>query len=626
MSDAKVRPYTGEKSYIFISYSHKDMEQVLPILRHMEKKGYRIWYDEGIDPGTEWDEIIAAHIDACGYFIALISQNYLDSSNCKDELHYARDTEKKRLLVYLENIELPSGMRMRLSRLQNIHKYAYSKDEDFYDKLFTAEDINECKEQAAPETVSGEEPVVVVPEEPVITEAAELEIAVAEVVEEEETEKNSEHEEPGVNWAEILKYKVSRGKVTITGLKDWKKTELIIPEMIEGNPVTKIAEGAFNELHWDVDIERVELPDSIIAIGDEAFKDCKRLKSITISKGVKKLPYAVFSGCTELAEVKILGKLSKIEKDAFEDCISLKEIEFPKGVTTIENCAFSGCGIWDDKDLKGIDNLYYSENGRTATIEGIKKKNIVELIIPDYADWRKVTEICCGAFSGCANIEKVILPDSLKCIRSYAFSRCSALTDINLPDGLEEIGAEAFEGCDNLSVLELPSSVVRVGKDIHKNVVRKEAVVEKSTAIGSVANECAGKCSGFRPTGPANKIIDKTDGVDWDKIFGYTIENNEITITRLRDRTLIHVTVPSSINGYPVKCVGDLGESYVLESIKFSEGITTITGSFYRFWNLKYIEFPDSLVNIRRGTFNGTPWLKEQQKISPLVVVNGTLI
>ena len=116
-------PYKGTEPYIFISYSHINQLQALKIVERLQKEGYRVWYDEGIDPGTEWDDNIAEHVLACGYFVALISENYLASENCKDELNLAREENKQRLLVYLEDVTLPAGMRMRLNRLQAIHKY-----------------------------------------------------------------------------------------------------------------------------------------------------------------------------------------------------------------------------------------------------------------------------------------------------------------------------------------------------------------------------------------------------------------------------------------------------------------------------------------------------------------------
>lgn len=140
-------PYKGQKPYIFISYSHKDSDIVFEIIKRLQSSKYRVWYDEGIDSGTEWDENIASHIDDCGYFVAFISNNYLVSSNCKDELNYARDLEKPKLLVYLEDVLLPGGMRMRLSRIQAIHKYKYSTDERFFQKLLETKELCCCREE-----------------------------------------------------------------------------------------------------------------------------------------------------------------------------------------------------------------------------------------------------------------------------------------------------------------------------------------------------------------------------------------------------------------------------------------------------------------------------------------------
>ena len=137
-------PYDGKENFIFISYSHRDTDRVMPIVKRLSDKGFRVWYDMGIDPGTEWDENIAEHIGDCGYFIAFMSENYLGSNNCKDELNYARDLEKDRLIIYLEEVTLPRGMAMRVNRLQSIFKYTYSNEEMFYDKLYTSNNINSC--------------------------------------------------------------------------------------------------------------------------------------------------------------------------------------------------------------------------------------------------------------------------------------------------------------------------------------------------------------------------------------------------------------------------------------------------------------------------------------------------
>lgn len=139
-------PYQGDCPYIFVSYSHKNASKVLPVIEQLQTNHYRVWYDEGIDPGTEWDENIAQHVEQCGFFIAFLSPEYLSSSNCRDELNYARDLDKNRLLVYLSDVELPGGMSMRLSRLQAIHMYTYANQETFLQKLFMAPGIDRCLE------------------------------------------------------------------------------------------------------------------------------------------------------------------------------------------------------------------------------------------------------------------------------------------------------------------------------------------------------------------------------------------------------------------------------------------------------------------------------------------------
>lgn len=135
------------KPYIFVSYSHRDTEKVVGIMDRLREEGYNVWYDGGIDPGTEWDENIAKHVKECTYFIAFISQGYIGSDNCKDELNYSRDLDKDRLLVYLEDVDLPDGMAMRMNRIQAIwwNKYDASNIDEAYKKLFTTRGIERAK-------------------------------------------------------------------------------------------------------------------------------------------------------------------------------------------------------------------------------------------------------------------------------------------------------------------------------------------------------------------------------------------------------------------------------------------------------------------------------------------------
>ncbi|MCR5005285.1 MAG: TIR domain-containing protein [Clostridiales bacterium] len=150
--ESKARPqsftvtaYNGTEPFIFVSYAHRNSDKVVPIIAKIQADGYRVWFDEGIDPGTEWDTNIANHVRGCSLMLAFMSKEYLASENCKDELNFARDLSKNRILIYLEDVELPDGMAMRLNRLQAIHQYKYEDQKDFYEKLYNSPDLQSLR-------------------------------------------------------------------------------------------------------------------------------------------------------------------------------------------------------------------------------------------------------------------------------------------------------------------------------------------------------------------------------------------------------------------------------------------------------------------------------------------------
>ena len=142
--DSRLSPYRGEAPYLFLSYSHRNADAAAEAIRWLKAAGFRVWYDEGVIPATEWDENIAQAIENCDYLIALISEAYLSSSNCLDELNYARDRNIPLLLIYLEDVSLPSGLAMRLGRLLAIHRYRYDNPAAFYGKVVRAKGIGIC--------------------------------------------------------------------------------------------------------------------------------------------------------------------------------------------------------------------------------------------------------------------------------------------------------------------------------------------------------------------------------------------------------------------------------------------------------------------------------------------------
>ena len=153
--------YQGHEPYIFISYSHSDSDAALKIIKALSEAGFRVWYDNGIEAGTEWPEYIAERLMSCGVVIALMSKNAQDSHNCRREIHFALELKKELLVVYLEEVALSPGMRLQLSALQAMFRYKHQNEEDFLSRLCAATLLQSCKNPEEPPRQSPASPPAV---------------------------------------------------------------------------------------------------------------------------------------------------------------------------------------------------------------------------------------------------------------------------------------------------------------------------------------------------------------------------------------------------------------------------------------------------------------------------------
>ena len=136
--------YEGEKPFIFISYSHQDIERVVRLIRRLQSEGFRIWYDSGIQAGAEWPEEVATHIKNCGCVLSLLSKNSTKSRHFKEEFNYAHHLQKPILVAYLEKCELTPGVEMRVVSQQCIDCEHCENDEDLIQQIAQAKILLSC--------------------------------------------------------------------------------------------------------------------------------------------------------------------------------------------------------------------------------------------------------------------------------------------------------------------------------------------------------------------------------------------------------------------------------------------------------------------------------------------------
>ena len=130
--------YKGAEPYIFISYAHKNSDVVFPHITRLHNEGFRIWYDEGIDPGADWSDEIAQALVNAAVFLVFISDASVNSHNVRKEIVFAIDQRKYMVCVFVEETQLPSGLKMQLGNIQALLEPRFPDKEKFYKRLFGA--------------------------------------------------------------------------------------------------------------------------------------------------------------------------------------------------------------------------------------------------------------------------------------------------------------------------------------------------------------------------------------------------------------------------------------------------------------------------------------------------------
>ena len=230
------------------------------------------------------------------------------------------------------------------------------------------------------------------------------------------------------------------GSVTITGIKGGAQEspsgELKIPESIDGVTVRAIAPGAFRGYER---LTSVEIPPSVVSIGEDAFRDCAQLSSVLIPASVKEIGRYAFVGTGEL-KVKIQNGVTEIWTGAFCACHGLVSVDIPPSVKRIGPYAFAYCEGLKSFEIPSTVSIIDQYAFTSCT-------GLESLRIP-----RTVERVGEGAFKGCSGLTALKFSQGKMVIGKGAFADCTALTSVAIPLSVWPVdsAARVFEGCKNL--------------------------------------------------------------------------------------------------------------------------------------------------------------------------------
>ena len=128
---------------------------------------------------------------------------------------------------------------------------------------------------------------------------------------------------------------------------DWHSTYKIYDELETGKKrsKTQVESDEKKALKTDnvMTIKECTIHSNTKFINSEAFKDCVSLEKVDMPDTVISIGESAFENCKELATVSLSKSLKRIEKSAFRKCSSLQIVEIPQSVEEIKLWAFDGC-------------------------------------------------------------------------------------------------------------------------------------------------------------------------------------------------------------------------------------------------------------------------------------------
>lgn len=270
-------------------------------------------------------------------------------------------------------------------------------------------------------------------------------------------------------------------------------------------------------------------------------------------------------------KVVIPSTVKEITYSAFDNRNDITSVTMPDSVTTLTRWPFSSCkNLAEIKFSKNLKHFSAMDFRNTLWLKNQKENNPFVIVNGTLID-----------ASGCkAENGKVTIPDTVSQIANNAFENRTDITSIVIPDSVTELYGDPFNGCTNLENIDKPESLNDVFYDTlwYKNKQKESPLV----VINGILVD-AGQSQG-------------------DVVIPDTVHTISGDAFNREDNALVtSITIPSSV--------------------------TTINDTaFYLLPNLTTINIPKSVKNIGDEVFYGTPWLINQRKKTPLVIINGILV
>lgn len=389
---------------------------------------------------------------------------------------------------------------------------------------------------------------------------------------------------------EGLAYEYRNGGYVCTGIGTATDEDIVIPSEYKGELVIEIGNRAFYGL---TNIKSVVIPDTVGAIDDFAFAN-SAITSLSLTRQCS-IRLNAFLGCpvkTATVNSNVIEHLHKpsletltiangvVERDTLAGCTSLTSVTISDEIQSVDSRAFDDCPA-----------VKRTENGVA------------------YVDKWAV---------GCdANATSASLLSNTKGIADYAFTGCASLTGMTIPDGVVIVGAHAFDGCAELvqndnSILyvgnwavgyelEETSVIIRENtKAICNGLFDEHKTLESLTIPSSVTSIGVNALTGCRTL---ENVYYLGDVAEWCAMKGPGRIRSGTTLYINGSKVEGELVIP---NGVTNICYCAFYGCREITSVSIPNSVTAIgDGAFRNCHGLTSLTVPSSVTSIGHSTFRG---------------------
>ena len=254
-----------------------------------------------------------------------------------------------------------------------------------------------------------------------------------------------------------------------------------------------------------------DIPNTVISIGYDAFRECQSLTSVTIPNSVTSIDRSAFYGCRSLTSISIPNTVTSIGALAFAYCRGLTSVTIPNSVAIIDNSAFYRCSGLTSVSIPNSVSLIADH-----AFEGCS--GLTSLTLSD-----SVTSIGWYAFMGCSELTSIKIPNSVTELGQYAFQDCVSLSYVTLSDSMDEIPESSFSGCGDLQSVIVPDFIKYIGSKAFIRC-RNLTKVTIGKSVKTISSEAFSEC---RKLSDIICMAEKVPSLN-KKAFSETVYNNAI--------------------------------------------------------------------------------------------------